>query len=410
MEKRGRNYILMHREIPVVQIWLDSETGEIRKIGEIYEVQHVPVGISVKNGEIDRSGLNAWWRGRGIPASRDAFYGILDTLGISTTELLAEKCYGLSLSDQYWICPEGSRLEWSKVNFFDNPFSEDVGNILFGKPVTGKNLSLMSPDNTSDGWLKKKWKIVDGRRCLLKGGSGLAQQEPYNEVLASRIMERLHIPHVSYGTCDEDGYPYSICEDFITSGTELVTAWYLMQTKRKQNHESVYRHYINCCETHEVPGIREAVDQMMVLDYLILNEDRHQNNFGVIRDAKTLEYTGAAPVFDSGTSFWWDTPTVRIGNMQRVVCKPFKKYHDEQIKLVQSYDWLDITKLRGIEEEFREIVKDSEFIDEIRRDRLCLALKHRVELLQERIDQGVKYMAVDDLSMDVREDVSYHAG
>lgn len=27
---------------------------------------------------------------------------------------------------------------------------------------------------------------------------------------------------------------------------------------------------------------------MMVVDYLIANEDRHQNNFGVIRDVKNL--------------------------------------------------------------------------------------------------------------------------
>ncbi|MDR2163733.1 MAG: hypothetical protein LBO70_07340 [Clostridiales Family XIII bacterium] len=31
---------------------------------------------------------------------------------------------------------------------------------------------LMSPDNTSDVWLRKKRKIIDGRRCLIKGGSG----------------------------------------------------------------------------------------------------------------------------------------------------------------------------------------------------------------------------------------------
>ena len=28
----------------------------------------------------------------------------------------------------------------------------------------------MSPDNTTDGWLKKRWTVMDGKRCLLKGG------------------------------------------------------------------------------------------------------------------------------------------------------------------------------------------------------------------------------------------------
>ncbi len=34
---------------------------------------------------------------------------------------------------------------------------------------------------------------------------------------------------------------------------------------------------------------------MIVLDYLIANEDRHLNNFGVIRNAETLEWLGFAP-------------------------------------------------------------------------------------------------------------------
>lgn len=403
------SYTLMHREIPVAGILLNPANGWIRKIGTVYDTSHVPVGVTVKKGQIDRAGLNEWWRGRGIPASRDAFHGMLEELGIATTELLAEKCYGLSLSDQYWLCPENSGLEWSEVNFFENPFSEDVGNILFGEPVAGQSLSLVSPDNTSDGWLKKKWKIADGKRCLVKGGSGATQQEPFNEVLATRMMERLGIPHAVYSLCYEKGYPYSICEDFITARTELVTALYLMQTKKRENHVSVYQHYINCCEEHGVPEIRRSLDQMMVLDYLILNEDRHQNNFGVIRDAVTLEYLGTAPVFDSGTSLWWSTPTTRIGGMERIHCKPFKKSHEEQIRLVSSYDWLDLSKLHGIDEEFREIIGNSEFIDEKRRDNLCTALRNRIGSLQKIIDSSVgKYTVVDDLSMDVKENIAYH--
>lgn len=43
------------------------------------------------------------------------------------------------------------------------------------------SFSLISPDNTSDGWLKKKWTIIDGKRCLIKSGSAPFFQEPLNE-------------------------------------------------------------------------------------------------------------------------------------------------------------------------------------------------------------------------------------
>ena len=139
----------------------------------------------------------------------------------------------------------------------EHAFSDDVGNILFGKGSSNDNMSLMSPDNTSDGWLKKKWKIMDGKRCLIKGGSGATQQEPHNEVLASSIMKRLDIPHVEYSLLIEDDYPYSVCEDFITPDTDLISAWHLMQTVKKPNHVSVYQHYLDCCKAFGIPGIKE---------------------------------------------------------------------------------------------------------------------------------------------------------
>ena len=33
---------------------------------------------------------------------------------------------------QYWIKPDGTDLEWKRIHFFDNAFSDDIGNVLFG--------------------------------------------------------------------------------------------------------------------------------------------------------------------------------------------------------------------------------------------------------------------------------------
>lgn len=48
---------------------------------------------------------------------------------------------------------------------------------------------------------------------------------------------------------------------------------------------------------------------MLVLDYLIVNEDRHLNNFGLIRNAVTLEWIGTAPLYDNGNSMWFNRIT-----------------------------------------------------------------------------------------------------
>ena len=406
-EKNSKQYVLMHKNAPVAELALDTASGAISAIGITLEANHVPVGIPVKKGMIDRASLNEWWKARAIPATRDGIHHALTELHLTTTQALLDKCLGLSLSDQYWICPKDSGIQWEDVNFFENSFSDDIGNLLFGKGSSSDRISLMSPDITTDGWLKKKWSVIDGKRCLIKAGSGATQQEPYNEVLASWIMDRLGIPHVPYTLMIQEDYPYSVCEDFITPQTELITAWYIMQTLKKPNHVSVYRHYLDCCEALGICGVADSLDQMMVLDYLIANEDRHQNNFGVVRNAETLEWLGAAPAYDSGSSLWFTKPPALINAGAKIPCKPFKSDHEEQIRLVGRFDWLDIKALYDIDEELRELVRNSVFIDAARCDALCFALRRRVEMLNELVNSRTTQFFVDDVHSDIRENIAY---
>ena len=164
----------------------------------------------------------------------------MEVLKIHDTKTLLTRCFGLSLSDQYWIKPDKSDVKWEAINFFDNPFSDDIGNVLFGNSNKTNGFDFSSPDNTSDGCLKKRWKIIDGKRCLVKGGSKPFQQQPFNEAIASLICQRLEIPHVDYSVIWSGDEPYSVCEDFVSSETELIGAWRVIQTRKKDNSVSVY--------------------------------------------------------------------------------------------------------------------------------------------------------------------------
>ena len=379
------NYTLMHKTIPVLTMEIDADTGAIIRLGELYAPERLPIGVSYTANSVDRKALNEWWVGRAIPESRSGLREALIALGMSSPQLMLTKCYGLSLSDQYWVCPSGRELRWEDINFFDHPFSEDVGKVLFGDVPDKDEFSLISPDNTSDGWLKKKWVIVDGKRYLIKGGSGATRQEPYNEVLAGAIMKRLGVAHVPYCLKTIDEYPYSVCEDFITNNTELIPAWYITQIKKKANHVSLYQHYLDCCATLGISGVVGALDRMLTVDYLIINTDRHPGNFGAVRRADTLEWLGAAPIYDCGTSMWCDEPITMMRPYRRLPSKPFKSNHAEQIKLATSFEWLDFQSLRGIDEEFSEILSGSAFIDDARRDALCFGLRKRIKQLEEYV-------------------------
>ena len=371
------DYTLMHKTHPVAEITIDQETAVISKTGTVFDPRRVPIGVGINGGAPDRGDLNDWWQGRSIPASRQNIREAMNKLGVSTSQKLAVKCFGLSLSDQYWINPVNHPLEWADINFFCNTFSEDVGNILFGEAAPGKKISLVSPDNTSDGWLKKKWKIIDGKRYLIKGGSDPFHQQPINEAFASVVMARLGIPHVEYSVIYENGVPYSMCPNLVTHETELVSAFYIHNTKRLQNAALQYYHYIDCCRQLGIPNTRESTDQMLTVDYLIANTDRHYNNFGAVRNADTLEWIMPAPLYDNGSSLWYNKAVP--GDDDK--CMPFEDTHGKQIRLVKDFSWLNLSALAGIEEEFCEMLRPSGFIDPARRDALCRALRGRVDRL-----------------------------
>jgi len=401
-------YILMHKRIQVAELELDDTTGFIQKIGTVYAPEHLPVGIPLRKTVTDRAALNEWWTDRSIPASRSGVRKALETLEISSTKLLLVRCYGLSLSDQYWICPAGSDLTWDSVNFFDNIFSDDVGDVLFGAEKKTDGLNFSSPDNTSDGNLKKRWKIINGKRCLVKGGSNPFRQQPFNEVIASEIMKRLGIPHVPYTVIWSNGAPYSVCEDFITENTELIPAWRILKTQKKNNSISVYRHFINCCETL---GIRDAVpylDRMIVLDYIIANEDRHLNNFGVIRNAETLAWLGFAPIYDSGSSLGYDKVPAQMRSEKEVVCKPFKNHHSEQLKLVSDFSWIHFDRLSDVRELITGVLSADgakDYIDENRIRAIAGSAQRRIEQLSQL---AISHTPVQEVSTedDVKENIA----
>ena len=377
------NYTLMHKDIPVADLTLDETTGSIQRIDALFRGGHLPVGVSVRRGMADRAALNAWWTDRFIPSARSGLVDALSQLGFPNPQQVISRNLGLSLSDHYWVKPASSNLSWSEVNFFENGFSPDVGDALLGKLNKASGIDLRSPDWTCDGNLRKRWAILDGKRCLVKAGSGPFQQQPFNEVIAYKMADRLGIPHIPYALLWDEGLPYSVCEDFVTPNTELIPAWRVMQVQKKDNQTSVYQHCRNCCEKLGVPNVTHARDQMMVLDYLIANEDRHFNNFGLLRNPDTLEWLGPAPIYDSGSSLGYDKLTPQIRSGRNITCKPFKRTHQDQLRLVTSFDWLDLSKLGGIDQDIREVFTGAgEFIDKERVEAIVASVNQRIQMLE----------------------------
>lgn len=398
----------MHRQIAVAEMELDEATGSIQRIGTVFAPEHFPLGIPMRKDVPDRAALNEWWTERSIPASRSGLREALEAMDIRSPRMLLLRCYGLSLSDQYWICPEGSGLTWETINFFDNAFSDDVGDALFGEPRKNNQLNLSSPDNTSDGNLKKRWKIIAGQRYLIKGGSGPFHQQPFNEVIATELMKRLEIPHIPYAVIWNDGAPYSACADFVTRDTELVPAWRIYLTQKKPNDVSVFEHFLRCADALGIPDVRLFLDRMIVLDYLIANEDRHLNNFGALRDAQTLAWIGMAPIFDSGSSLGYERLPAQIRSGRGVPCKPFKNDHEAQLKLVRDFSWIRFDRLRDVHEMIVDVLSTEEaadYMDAARIEAIAESVDRRIQHLMD-ITQSEQETTCITTENDVKENVA----
>lgn len=330
-------YELMHCDIVVAEVEI-NESGQLKKLLSIINADHFPYGTLPRNKTKDPSGLIRWWDNRRIPISRDDLENIrgIKLLNEATPGMVLLACQGLSLSDCYWIREKGKDECFADLNFFNNAFSFDFGDVLVGKKGASEHL-VASPDGTSEGNLKKRWKIIDGKRVLLKSGTPPYRYEVYNEVIASIAMKHLNIPHVDYFFVEDGNELYCGCEDFISYSQDFVTAYMIHEGNKKSNSESEYEFMIRCYESLGIENAKESINKLLLVDYLLGNEDRHLNNFGLIRDAKTMAFLGPAPIFDTGSCLGYESTDEQLSVARYVKWKPFQS-HGKPSQL----DYIDI--------------------------------------------------------------------
>ena len=160
----------------------------------------------------------------------------------------------------------------------------------------------------------------------------------------------------------------------------------------KHNSVEDYEQYIKILEKHKIKNAREKVENMYILDYLIMNDDRHLYNFGIIRDVNTLEWLDVAPIFDSGQALnivSYNPDGVMITGEGRLF------YVDEDfeniIKIVRNIKRIDLSKLDGVVEKFSELLKkckDVISISDYRINNLCDLLNKRINKLKKIIDDS----------------------
>ncbi len=117
----GVSYVLMNGRYPVMEFTYRLETMTF-KTGEVFDALRAPIGTVSGSGRGKNAALKDWWERRSIPKGREGMDSKLQRLGLRDPAQIPFRNLGLSLTNQYWICPVNETLRWEDINYFQHDF------------------------------------------------------------------------------------------------------------------------------------------------------------------------------------------------------------------------------------------------------------------------------------------------
>lgn len=245
--------------------------------------------------------LETFITNRRAPKHRENIEKLLKLSGCDTIKGFLDVSHALSLVDTFWVKPIDSDLNWNKISLFQHPFNEVIAKTAFEGGLHGRNFSTTSPEYGTDGSFAKCW-IREGEpgslgqiKMLKRGSSGArnAGLEPYSEYYASQLVSAFTKNYVNYDLRSVDKRICSVCDIFTSEKYGFLP--YAAIDKGNTTLQRILKNYKGY-------HLEQELKTMLIVDAVILNEDRHKNNFGFLIDNDTLEIVGAAPLFDHNIS------------------------------------------------------------------------------------------------------------
>lgn len=291
-----------------------------------------------------------WASNRVLSLGRSYAKEILDALRLSRTNRFAvcKACRGLSLEDSYWIRQDGDESSWREVNLFQNPLSLYVSEIsLSGRSVhyqlsAEERSRVCTPELTTWGASAKSWiRRVDGL-FLHKLGK--------YELPASEILDAVKIAHIPYFLSGPEEVAAFLSEErreWMESVGEVLVNSELFTSERRsmvtfEEFKTFCGHYgLNPYE-EAVKIDREAYFQMQIADFLLNNNDRHEQNWGFFMDNESGKITGYCPLFDHDHAFDSYEKNMSQTTEEPVLLKDAALW-------AQSWQRLDLSALEGME-------------------------------------------------------------
>ena len=248
----------------------DKVVATIRDDNVVNYTSEAP--ILIKNNRVED-----WKAIRTQDLNRPNSRALRRMLGLSTSNSqdVSPLIYYQSISDAYWVREGGEKKTWEDIQFTDDRF--------FKITLTGKGLldtpeiyeRKESPEHSNTGSFEKGWKYVPNQKTkwqLWKAGS---PEAIWSEIFYSKLANKI-FPGIAVDYWEQDGF--SVCNSFID----------------RENYECL-EPYFSFADSHDDPflalrllpeEVHDAYRKMLFLDAIMYNWDRHEFNFGIVRDKK----------------------------------------------------------------------------------------------------------------------------
>lgn len=194
---------------------------------------------------------------------------------------------GATITDNYWIRPIGSELSYDDVRFTDDYFSNLAlkGTYNSFNRVANSKRSK-TPELTNVGSFEKCWKLRDGKWWMYKRAT---HAEAFSELFVYELGLAIGMNMASY----ERGDHCVKSLDFTDSASvNFEPASSFMG--ENEDYTDVVEALKSLC-----PAAIPDYIQLIFMDTICANPDRHTNNFGLLRDTVTGKLIGLAPNYDN---------------------------------------------------------------------------------------------------------------
>ena len=192
-----------------------------------------------------------------------------------------------TITDNYWIRPIGSTLEYSDVKFDNDYFATLAlkGNYdSFNKAARATN--TRSPELTNIGSFEKCWKLKGGKWWMHKKAT---PEEMFSELFVYELGSSLGMNMALYEKGDG-------CIKTLDFTSHAAVNFEPASAFMGDNED--YLDVIGALEIICPDAIPDYI-RLIFMDTLCANPDRHTNNFGLMRDSESGKLLGLAPNYDN---------------------------------------------------------------------------------------------------------------